>query len=73
MRLHAQYVTCNVVQNKYIIYTKRTRQPALVQQYSYITIWSIKLDPLTSSRLKVREGLADVISMHDMLTNHIPF
>ena len=71
MRLHAQYVTCNVVQNKYIIYTKGTS--ALVQQYSYITIWSIKLDPLTSSRLKVREGLADVISMHDMLTNHIPF
>ena len=30
----------------------------------------IKLDPLSHSR-KVREGLADVIGMHEMLTNQI--
>ena len=36
----------------------------------YIFTLSVKLDPLSLSR-KVREGLADVISMHEMLTNQI--
>ena len=42
---------------------------SLLQYWLYIT-YSIKPDHLSPSR-KVREGLADVISTHDMLTNQI--
>ena len=34
---------------------------------------SVKPDDLSAPSKKVREGLADVISMQEMLTNQVPF